>query len=572
MRSLLLLAAVAAALLASTPASAVPPGWAPTGSMQTGRSAHVAALLRDGRVLVAGGSTTGLPIRSAELYDPATGTWTATGSLNVGRLGAVVSVLPDGRVLVAGGITEDGRTASAERYDPASGIWSVVSAMTTPRDGAVAVALDSGRVLVAGGNSGAGTLSSAEVYDPATGTWTPTAAMSATREEFGAVKLANGKVLVAGGYVSGGGFTVRNAAELYDPATGTWAPTGPLATGRTQFSLLGLRDGTVLAPGGLILPAPLASTERYDPAMGTWAPTGAMSRGRDVYAATVLSDGRALVLGTLNGNGVDNRSEVYDPLTGTWSDGGTLSAPRGRNSATLLPDGRVLTAGGPGAPRTAAAELWTPETTRAADAATFGALEVGAAAERDVTVRVTGANRLWASGATVTGADASDFGVVSDGCAGASVPAGGSCVVRVRFTPGTEGDRAAVLRLADNVVAGADIPLTGSGVRTPPPPVRTEPTPQPVAPVATPPAGTAKPRLPCVSRRLFYTALKSRMRSGTATLAGKRVARITSKTRRVRVDLRGRKAGVYTLRIKGVTRSGRKVTDVRQYRTCAPKR
>jgi hypothetical protein len=75
-----------------------------------------------------------------------------------------------------------------------------------------------------------------------------------------------------------------------------------------------------------------------------------------------------------------------------------------------------------------------------------------------------------------------------------------------------------------------------------------------------------------VSRRLFYTALKSRMRSGTATLAGKRVARITSKTRRVRVDLRGRKAGVYTLRIKGVTRSGRKVTDVRQYRTCAPKR
>src|SRR5205809_4842890 len=56
------------------------------------------------KVLVAGGYNQQNYRRSAELYDPATGTWTATGSLSTVRLSHTATLLPSGKVLVAGGV------------------------------------------------------------------------------------------------------------------------------------------------------------------------------------------------------------------------------------------------------------------------------------------------------------------------------------------------------------------------------------------------------------------------------------------------------------------------------------
>src|SRR6266487_4536871 len=61
-------------------ATAQTPGtWAATGSMTTSRVGHIAILLPDGKVLVAGGTTAACTATdTAELYDPATGTWSGT--------------------------------------------------------------------------------------------------------------------------------------------------------------------------------------------------------------------------------------------------------------------------------------------------------------------------------------------------------------------------------------------------------------------------------------------------------------------------------------------------------------
>jgi hypothetical protein len=91
--------------------------WSATGSLNDGRADHVETLLLNGMVLVADG--TSWDRSSAELYDSATGTWSLTGSLNEARKDHAATLLLNGMVLVTGGAFAGGvPLASAELYDP----------------------------------------------------------------------------------------------------------------------------------------------------------------------------------------------------------------------------------------------------------------------------------------------------------------------------------------------------------------------------------------------------------------------------------------------------------------------
>jgi len=67
------------------------------------RCDETATLLPNGKVLFAGGETSGGVTATAELYDPLAGTFTATGSMTVAREGHTATLLANGTVLVAGG-------------------------------------------------------------------------------------------------------------------------------------------------------------------------------------------------------------------------------------------------------------------------------------------------------------------------------------------------------------------------------------------------------------------------------------------------------------------------------------
>jgi hypothetical protein len=102
--------------------------WTATADMGVVRGLfETFTLLQDGSVLAAGGTGGGGWLASAELYDPLTATWTATATMDGGRTGHTATRLADGTVLVAGGyrsVDANGAgvpMASAELYQPASG-------------------------------------------------------------------------------------------------------------------------------------------------------------------------------------------------------------------------------------------------------------------------------------------------------------------------------------------------------------------------------------------------------------------------------------------------------------------
>jgi large repetitive protein len=322
------------------------PAWTSTGDLVAPHgSSHTAALLPDGKVLLAGGFV-GYPegfTASAELYDPGTGAWTATGSMTHGR-GGTATLLPDGRVLVAGW---DGGDApkDTELYDPSTGTWSPTGRMIdTHSDGNTATLLPDGRVLVTGSGTGENR-ATAETYDPATGKWTATEWLIAPDVVGSATLLLDGKVLVVGfNWGVGDSQMFVAVCELYDPNAGTWTATGKLLQPRAVFTATLLQNGKVLVAGGGGANGDiLAAAELYDPHTGTWAATGTMIEGRSSHTATMLPDGMVLVAG---GRGRDPlaSAELYDPETGTWSATASMADARA-GTATLLRDGKVLWTG-----------------------------------------------------------------------------------------------------------------------------------------------------------------------------------------------------------------------------------
>jgi len=321
-----------------------------TAPMSFPRGSHVALRLSDGRVLLAGSDDR---LRHAEIFDPISGTLSPTGWLNDERCyGCGSALLADGRVLVFGGWTGTQTLYSSEIYDPAVGQFARLPQgdLHYNRLGPNTHLLNNGQVLAFGGH-GFGIYSTAELFTPGPDSWSLTGGMAAAR--LGAsVKLADGRVLVVGGLTSGGAYLAT--AEVYDPASGLFTPTGPMTEGRHGHSAVVLPTGRVLVTGGMAVSQQhgfevLASAEVYDPATGSFLPVGPMATARTSHASFLLPDGRALIAGGTGNSGQPlATTEVFDPVTQIFSPGPLLIAGRSSPGVTILDDGRILISGGYG--------------------------------------------------------------------------------------------------------------------------------------------------------------------------------------------------------------------------------
>ena len=249
-------------------------------------------------------------------------------------------------------------SASAEIYDPSAETFTATADITEARTFHTATLLNSGLVLIAGGlqrpvgspASAFRILASAELYDPATRVFTPTGAMTKESADT-ATLLPNGKVLVTRG------FGTNLYADVYDPSTGTFvSEAGPRISCRAHGDPAPERQGLVAGGDVGDGDGPSVVAELFDPTSATFSTSGRLFTGREQHSATLLPDGTVLLTGGHIVPDIALTAEIYDPVKGTSSLTGPLPGDRELHTATLLNDGRVLIAGGDDE------RYWIPET------------------------------------------------------------------------------------------------------------------------------------------------------------------------------------------------------------------
>jgi hypothetical protein len=337
-----------AVLLAYTPTAVGAGVLSPRLTMTIRRAAHSATLLRDGRVLIAGGFVEAgndeRALASAELFDPSTERFVLAADLNVPRSGHTAVALADGTVLIVGGWGDNDPLASAERFDPARERFVRLADLPAPRAGHTATLLQDGRVLIAGGTRARRQFEPlALIFDPRQGAFLQIGPLAEPREGHTATRLADGNVLLAGG--TGPDGRVLASAEVYDPASGRFTLAGDMALSRRKHAAVALTGGRALIIGGSDARdwrGQYDSSEVYDPATRTFMPGPRLKAERFKFAdaVAITADGAVVVAGG------DRRIERYDARNDRFAAGPALDQGYFSATATLLSDGRVLIAGG----------------------------------------------------------------------------------------------------------------------------------------------------------------------------------------------------------------------------------
>ncbi|HEY7637852.1 MAG TPA: kelch repeat-containing protein [Gemmatimonadales bacterium] len=273
-------------------------------------------------VLLAGGyasSSSSAASSAAALIDPETNQVTSL-QMAAGRIYHTITPLPGSRALIAGGIDGDVTLSSAEIFIEASHTFALTGSMGEARSRHAAAALPDGRVLITGGlvpvGAGPATtdVASAEIFDPASGTFSPTGDMTTKRFNHSAIALDDGRILVLGG-------NGLKSAEVFDAASGSFTAIADMnSVHGLGHRAVKLQDGRVLVVGGDAgTIQPTAVAEIFDPATNEFTVIGNMSTPRMLHFAVVLGDGTVLIGGGQDDTGdVLASAELFDPASNTF--------------------------------------------------------------------------------------------------------------------------------------------------------------------------------------------------------------------------------------------------------------
>jgi|GEM_PF-5856003 len=312
------------------------------GALQQPRSGHTATALPDGRILITGGTPDFRKgLSTVEAYDPASETFSRIGQLEESRLAHTATLLDDGRLLVTGGFTKGNvprPKPSAELFDPVTGTSTSIDSMSKARMIHTAARLEDGRAVIIGGiGRSPGPERTMEVYDPGRQRFLRPRKLAGRPSRHEALRLADGRVFVTA--ASGGAILIAPDAR-----------SSELVAGRPRVR--GEETATLLADGRVVVFAgngrEPARVDLFDPATDTFQPAGPMRQAREAHEAIRLPDGTVLVVGGIGCEQVLDSAEIWDPAVMASVAGGTDvdCAPFEASTPPPLPPLGATTSGG----------------------------------------------------------------------------------------------------------------------------------------------------------------------------------------------------------------------------------
>ena len=202
--------------------------WSFTDSLKKRRyNGQSVTLMQDGNVLLAGGyyflRTTNRDTawKECELYNYLKKEWTVVKDLNIGRYDHTATLLKDGKILVTGGTLHQNGVQlinSCEIYDPKTNEWTFAEPMNYPRARHSATLLSDGKVLVIGGQQ-----KISELYDPVINKWTTVGSVNLASGHNTAITLKNEEYLLlvhdVDGYIFNPGwelYSLKSFTSIYN--------------------------------------------------------------------------------------------------------------------------------------------------------------------------------------------------------------------------------------------------------------------------------------------------------------------------------------------------------------------
>lgn len=301
------------------------------------------------------GATTSSGNHSAVIseYNPFTNVWSDTGHIAAttnyrGR--HIAELLSNGKILVAGGSTSGWNETPGYNFlhNPATQTtaWSKPFYLRVRNPALVTLSGSMGATLQCGGYD---TFMGSVIpycfkFDPETGAWDSVASMSVGRQRF-TLNLEGGgspnKVVAIGGMTSagfGGGATVTNTTEVYNISADTWTTSGNLTNGRTEHATAITPLGEILISGGNNGNATYyTNAEKFSFANNLITAAGTMASARIYHRLFYFNNGawanRIVTVGGFNGSTTPLTSEYYDWATNTWTTfgGNTVASHSGYN-------------------------------------------------------------------------------------------------------------------------------------------------------------------------------------------------------------------------------------------------
>jgi hypothetical protein len=329
--------------------------WQPLNNQPT-FSASTMLLLTDGTVMCQDGGGTAWWKLTPDLDgDYVNGAWSPLSSMHHSRLYYASAVLRDGRVFVAGGEYSDAgsETNKAEVYYPTLDWWVEISSPPWGEVGdASCCVLPDGRVLV-------GSIDSTEtvIFDPVSETWTAAGSKDDTSSEETWVLLPDETVLAVE-------CSAHPKAEKYVIAADKWVSAGTVPVELVQASSIEIGPGMALPDGRAFFAGATGHTALYTPPPianqpGSWTAGPDFPDGLEAKDAPgcLMPNGKVLLIASPAGEGGSYPGPThffeFDPAANTMTavvDPPNAAGPCFTGRMMLLPTGQVLfTSGSAGA-------------------------------------------------------------------------------------------------------------------------------------------------------------------------------------------------------------------------------